>query len=507
MGSWSESVFHKMNEIATNLAQTMGLQPGGMPGDDFERAIGDFLSWRESYGLTKTFEQVGYPNPGSGRMPQIEQWIQISEERQTAIIRKLNESLWAECGAARLDITKAVDAYMYLSTELQIREIGHSLCCATTNYDRSLEESIHRLGWNADDGFRAASPHLTAYLQAGDIVPWGSTDEVPVLHLHGAVGWYQDSSHRVRRVPWNEPYDTRETPALLYPDPKKNPYQAEEVSALWERFRFAIRNSTHAIVLGHSLNDMHLLDALEDEGANLHLLITRLAGDQEESDRIATLLDNRDLKSKVKSLGGAVLYLPRRHRGARPMVALRFRVTTATCWSIGPGGLLASLSDDPGGVRSSLAATDLPHVSDVVSESHSAPWPVSKVSSHLSLRAATEGCQAGVGAAQVGRMPALAEPGALGHGDEPTTERRAVDWRADGRADDQVVIPPRRARQEPPSGLRSLVAAQSLQQLGIELQPALGVGLRVAEGDGAILTREVQSQGDRPGGPVNGGRS
>jgi hypothetical protein len=67
------------------------------------------------------------------------------------------------------------------------------------------------------------------------------------------------------------PYNaTLGEPALLMPDPKKDPGREAGVSALWTEFREALRRATRVFVAGHSLHDSVLVTELRramDAGA------------------------------------------------------------------------------------------------------------------------------------------------------------------------------------------------------------------------------------------------
>ncbi len=95
--------------------------------------------------------------------------------------------------------------------------------------------------------------------------PWTEDGTIPHLHLHGAVGWYVEDGRIVVEA-GDRPFDDRRIPAVLYPDPDKDPNDATGwgAHAVWEVLRGALSDATHVLVLGHSLNDRPLVEALAE---------------------------------------------------------------------------------------------------------------------------------------------------------------------------------------------------------------------------------------------------
>jgi hypothetical protein len=79
-------------------------------------------------------------------------------------------------------------------------------------------------------------------------VRWGEAPTVPVIQLHGAVGWYREPSGTVTRQPPNRaPNRSLGRPALLSPDPDKDPASAM-TRDLWGEFRRALSEATHILI-------------------------------------------------------------------------------------------------------------------------------------------------------------------------------------------------------------------------------------------------------------------
>ena len=169
----------------------------------------------------------------------------------------VNATLYEQFGQGRVDDDAAMTAYGALLKRLDVTE----LIVATTNYDRSGEAALHGLGYEVDSGFRAA-PGRTPILEPVGLVEERG-DKTPLLHLHGAVGWYEKDG-RVEDHYGDQPYNpSLGTPVVLYPDPEKDPTNDAIVSQLWQEFEHALKWADRVLLLGHSLHDPALLRVLK----------------------------------------------------------------------------------------------------------------------------------------------------------------------------------------------------------------------------------------------------
>ncbi len=99
--------------------------------------------------------------------------------------------------------------------------------------------------------------------------------EPSVLYLHGAVGWYRQDDGSIVSLPADRDYNpSLGAPAVLYPGPDKNMERAE-TAQLWNEFEAALQQATHVFVLGHGLNDDHLVSALRSTKAQLAVTYLR----------------------------------------------------------------------------------------------------------------------------------------------------------------------------------------------------------------------------------------
>lgn len=261
MADWSDALVTALDRSEPKLADTIGLR-SGLRGEEFEEALGAFLRWTQTLDATERFLQVGRAE-GGGLENEVPSWLVRARQRSQVIIEAINSSLWSEFGLNRVDESKAVNTYGQLFKALDALPGGSTrLFSATTNYDRSGEVALSGVGFTGDTGARGG-PGRTQRLDVEAIEVWGAPSTVPHIHLHGAVGWYREPGG-IRINPADEEYDNRRTPAVLYPDPKKDPVGDVEagVHTLWSKLDDALHSATDVLVLGHSLHDAALLDAL-----------------------------------------------------------------------------------------------------------------------------------------------------------------------------------------------------------------------------------------------------
>jgi len=86
---------------------------------------------------------------------------------------------------------------------------------------------------------------------------------VPVLHLHGRIGWFRRAEdQRIYSV--HSPRYMREsgTPIIMLPDPDKAYDSDPVINEIWAQFEQALSRARSVFVLGHSLNDRLLVNAL-----------------------------------------------------------------------------------------------------------------------------------------------------------------------------------------------------------------------------------------------------
>jgi hypothetical protein len=279
MADWSDALVKALDRAERGLAATMDLRTG-LTGEEFEEVLGEFLRWTQTFEATKRFIELGRTSPDIPITSEVLNWLSVARRRASTIVDTVNMSLWQEFGLNRVDTAAATSTYQSLLKALRALpgERSTALFSATTNYDRSAELALAELGFTVDTGTGTRAVRgRTERLDLDAIQPWTDPMIVPHLHLHGAVGWYRDPERGIRVDPADREFDDRLTPAVLYPDPDKDPLGEGEVgvNALWNKFGDALRSATDVLVLGHSLHDRPLLDALfQHSGRNTRFAFT-----------------------------------------------------------------------------------------------------------------------------------------------------------------------------------------------------------------------------------------
>lgn len=296
MADWSDALVSALNRSEPTLADTIGLR-AGLSGEEFEETLGAFLRWTQTFDTIERFLRVGRVGPDTPISSEVHTWLAGAAKCSARIVRVINSSLWQEFGLNRVDDTKATDTYRQLFEALDALPGGSTqLFNATTNYDRLGEVALSDIGFTADLGARGKTGR-TKRLDVEAIDAWGDPSTVPHLHLHGAVGWYRQPEGGITVHPADEEYDSSRTPAVLYPDPDKDPLGDVEVGVhtLWQKLSEALDKATHVLVLGHSLHDRPLLDTLAQssrDGARFAVCF------HEDSDGIQAALTSHDVFRK-----------------------------------------------------------------------------------------------------------------------------------------------------------------------------------------------------------------
>jgi SIR2-like protein len=219
----------------------------------FETNLGLLLRWQQVRHLEERFQDLGGPHAGS-HLGQIEEARRYIDNRMGTVLEAINVTLYEQFGQRRIDDDKASEAFRVLLKHLGDPEI----VLATTNYDRAGETALATLGHTVDTGFRHR-PNRTPVLEPAEL---GFGTRTPVIHLHGAVGWYERDGS-VGDFHADQPFNpSLGTPVVLYPDPDKDPTNDAVVSLLWAEFNNALIEADSVLVIGHSLHDPALVRAL-----------------------------------------------------------------------------------------------------------------------------------------------------------------------------------------------------------------------------------------------------
>ena len=306
MPDWATSLVEQLGDArAKQLRITRD-----MPGAKFEAELGKFLAFAQSLPLVERFGYLG--NPGKGNMgvsPSFTQWSQNAHRAVQETTQDIRVNLFESFNGRRVDNELAAQAYQYLHDDVLGWNLGGTrIWHATTNFDPAIEIAVDiDADFQLVDGFtrpagggtRVYEPETFDEL-AEDGVNFA---QVPVVHLHGAVGWYYDENNTIIQDPNDRPYTPGKRPALLLPDNSKNPSNfTAGLDRTWTSFLTLLRAASHVFVIGHSLNDAHLRDALRDCDAALAVLAYRPPGTEGST--------AKDQKLYQQLLGREVLVVP-----------------------------------------------------------------------------------------------------------------------------------------------------------------------------------------------------
>ncbi len=266
MGEWSDHLVKKLREkpmgyvAATKLGQ-------GMPGEEFERRLGDFLrsvdafkSVGELLGPLTSIEPSRRPQ---GNEAEWRDWHSALSFQLDEIVKVIYETLYEMFGAPSFDPGLAQHAYGALLSTLGIGP-GSLWVYATTNYDTIGEAAIASNGGLPDSGEVQQSPGVTELPIKVEGILDGMPRYVPVLHLHGRVGWFRRSGVGLRSIPVQR-YDANiGTPVAMLPDLEKTYDGDPTIETLWRELANALSRAKRVLVLGHSLHDQALVQTLRD---------------------------------------------------------------------------------------------------------------------------------------------------------------------------------------------------------------------------------------------------
>lgn len=298
MGDWAARL---RIGLGPHLSQMAGLDDPS-DGVAFEETLGALFTWLDAIPLAERFSRLVRPNVDASEdhPNQFRQLLANAQRNGETLRTRLHVSLFDEFGPQRVDERKASVAYArlfdHLGLELAERTgLPLSLICATTNYDRSLEIALEGSGASVRTGFRAHG-FRTAVLEPLDLGVF-DRERPAVLYLHGAVGWYRRDDGSIISMPADQGYNASlGSPAVLYPGPDKDIAQTETVE-LWNEFKRALAEATHVFILGHSLNDAHLVSAVRASKARVAVAYRSSEDDevsQKKYDRILRLIPGAD---------------------------------------------------------------------------------------------------------------------------------------------------------------------------------------------------------------------
>ena len=313
MEAWSQSLSSHLSASNINYLEATGLQSVNS-GEDFEKVLGNFLrgvqSLKQVRGLlTPSTYFPGVPQSLQGSKV-LETWYEQSINSFENITSLIYESLYQEFGARHADTAKAQESYRDLLIALGIVTKVSVWTMATTNYDWVAEEALLSLGHHLDRGF-VAPLHSggDGRIDVSGMVSQIDSRRVPILHLHGAIGWYKrdDGSSYVTNVTRHDTISG--TPIIMLPDPMKSYETGDAIEDIWSEFRIGLARAKKVFVFGHSVNDPQLIRALSEEVEPKARIAVGLLGNGKNG--VQFHQSAKPIEEKINEvLGGTVTLVP-----------------------------------------------------------------------------------------------------------------------------------------------------------------------------------------------------
>jgi hypothetical protein len=325
MGEWSDHLVTKLREKPMGYLAATGLGLG-MPGEEFERRLGDFLrsvdafkSVGELLGPLTSIEPSRRPQ---GNDAEWSAWHSALSFQLDEIVKVIYETLYEMFGAPTFDPGRAQQAYGALLSTLGIGPASRWVY-ATTNYDTIGEAAIASNGGLPDSGDVQQPPGVSELPIRVEGILDGMPRYVPVLHLHGRVGWFRRSGGGLRSVPVQR-YDANiGTPVAMLPDLKKAYDGDPTIETLWRELAGALSRARRVFVLGHSLHDEALLRTLRDNVATPESIAVTVYDNPEES------TDASDVAERVVTQLPGAHTLPFRFEAGRDFMSEPLRAWLA----------------------------------------------------------------------------------------------------------------------------------------------------------------------------------
>lgn len=270
MKDWSDQLTGALGARDPGVALLVHLHYG-MEGIDFERQLGRFFASARAFRdardlmLDTSHLTLNLPPPFNS-LPRtgIEDWHTQATAKINQVSEVMHESLYKLFSRPQFDSPEARRWYLSVLDTLGIGPNGTNWVYATTNYDTVGEEALEedfRVEWG--DRHRRRLSEVT--VDPETLLANVSTS-LPVLHLHGCIGWYRRSADEGgQAIAVNS--DTYQpgfgTPIVMLPDPNKVYDSDPVINSIWDQFNEALSRARRVLVLGHSLNDEQIVSALK----------------------------------------------------------------------------------------------------------------------------------------------------------------------------------------------------------------------------------------------------
>jgi hypothetical protein len=339
MREWCRSLTFALRDVP-NLLDLVGLNDQ-MGGEDFERALGEFLRRAAAFEhiaplldpIAKVRADWTVParvDPTGKQEPSWPVWHANANITVHDTIERIRASLFQSFGPQQFALDHAADAF---STLLDALGIGSDSkwVWATTNYDVVPDYAVAHHGGIPDHGALRPPKGGQIELRVANLLD-GAPRYVPILHLHGRVGWFRHTA--IDADIEIDPSSITKTPQQHVPIVELpalgKTYDNTVTSLLWAQFREAVRRAQLVFVLGHSLNDNSLVEALRDADPN-GLAIAVLA---DEDDPLATSPEGSALAEQARheftrAVRTPPIYFDKRFAGDRVPTDALSALTTA----------------------------------------------------------------------------------------------------------------------------------------------------------------------------------
>jgi hypothetical protein len=288
MAEWSDALVEKISKASWSYVAATGLAEG-LGGPEFERRLSRFLRQVSAFSQISSILAPSLnfqPADLSIADQTLSRWHTRTAFHLSKITDLIHESLYENFSGERIDLDAASNSYARLLRDLGIGNTD-SLVDATTNYDPVGEYAIEQFGGLPDWGAPRHVRNPGSSLLRVDRIIDGLPRYVPVLHLHGRVGWYrrQDggilhSADAARHEPGSG------IPFIMQHDPDQAYNTEPVIRSLWEQFEQALRRARRVFVLGHSLNDRALVESLRKNISPPHRLAVGLLARKDDPGQI-----------------------------------------------------------------------------------------------------------------------------------------------------------------------------------------------------------------------------
>ncbi len=265
MAEWSNSLVAALGKRDFYLRELVGLDEN-LDGPQFEERLGEFLTMARHFPKTARLMALSTNFPGMTHLSaaDLTNWHSTVQRQMETAMAVIHQSLIDNFGWERIDGQTATSAYSVLLKHLGIQR--HSrMVYVTTNYDYLGEWALERLGRRPEPGVRR--PFNEPGVNTMQVLDMENLVETvgrgtPVLHLHGGVGWFQQDGQEPTIINTKQYDASWGTPIVMLPSIDKD-YQAFPIiDVIWQELTRALRRARRVLVLGHSMNDQSLLQAL-----------------------------------------------------------------------------------------------------------------------------------------------------------------------------------------------------------------------------------------------------